>query len=136
MARLLNARELQEQYGELLCQPPYQQCSTGYILQQALASRQPPIPVSVQVATVWLMKYRVPEGAQTVSSAQDLEERYGDTIRHLGLEYPSAYKFCRALREMEVPVCISDSIAQVWLQKYARHGEVRYVQNAGHLETL
>ena len=110
MARLLNARELQEQYGELLCQPPYQQCSTGYLLQQALASRQPPIPVSVQVATVWLMTYRVPEGAQTVSSAQDLEERYGDTIRHLGLEYPSAYKFCRALREMEVPLCITYKI--------------------------
>ena len=80
------------------------------------------------------MKYRVPEGAQTVSSARDLEERYGDTIRHLGLEYPTAYKFCRALREMEVPVCISDSIAQVWLQKYARHGDIRYVQNAGHLK--
>ena len=82
------------------------------------------------------MKYKVPEGAQTVSSALDLEERYGDTIRHLGLEYPTAYKFCRALREMEIPVCISNSTAQVWLQKYARHGEVRSVQNAGHLETL
>ena len=121
MSRLLTARELQEQYGELLCQPPFQQCSTGYLLQQALAARQPPIPVSAKVASLWLMQYRVPEGAQTVSSARDLEERYGDTIRHLGLEYPTAYKFSRALREMEVPVCISDSIAQVWLQKYARH---------------
>ena len=31
---------------------------------------------------------------------------------------------------------ITDSIARVWLQQHARHGELQYIENAGHLETL
>ena len=33
-------------------------------------------------------------------------------------------------------MCVTDKVATVWLQKYAHRGEVRDVQNAGHLETL
>ena len=86
--------------------------------------------------TVWWGKYNIPAGARTASSALELEERYGDGIRHLSVEYRTAFKLCKALREQDPPLCVTDKVATVWLQKYAHRGEVRYVQNAGHLETL
>ena len=64
------------------------------------------------------------------------EERHGDGIRHLSVEYRTAFKLSKALREQDPPLCVTDKVATVWLQKYAHRGEVRFVQNAGHLETL
>ena len=52
----------------------------------------------------------------------------------LSIEYRTAFKLCKALREQDPPLCVTDKVATVWLQKYAHRGEVRFVQ--GHLETL
>ena len=62
MARSLTAEELQRQHGDLLREARFLQCPTGYLLQRALAANEPPIQVSVMAASVWLTKYRVPEG--------------------------------------------------------------------------
>ena len=78
----------------------------------------------------------MPEGGEAVACAQDLEERYGDSIRHLALEYPTAFKLCSALRKREPPLCVTDKTARVWLQEHARHCDLQYIENAGHLETL
>ena len=130
----LTAQQLQEQYGQLLAEPRFQQCSTGYLLAQALMQNQPPIRVSAKAASVWLSKHRLPEDARVIDNAEDLEQEYGESIRHLSVEYPTAYKLSRALREREPPVCITDKVAQGWLQKYARHGELQRIENSGHLE--
>lgn len=50
------------------------------------------------------------------------------------MEYPTAYKLCKALRDKDPPVYVSDGIAKQWLLRF--HGELQYVDNAGHLETL
>ena len=68
-------------------------------MQQALAQMQPPIRVSAKAASVWLTKYKVPEGAQVVASADAFEQQYGHSMRHLSVEYPTAYKFSLALRK-------------------------------------
>ena len=78
----------------------------------------------------------IPDGAQTTSSAQDLEQMYGDSFRHLRLEHPSAYELCKALRQREQPLCIANKTAEVWLKTYARQCELQCTENAGHLETL
>ena len=132
----LTASELQEQYGEVLASAPFRDCPSAYLLQRALASRQPPVEVSLGAVTVWWGHYRVPEGAVTVGSAQELEETYGNSIRHVGLEHPTAYKFCTALRQRAPPLCISNKTAEVWLKTYAWQCELQYIENAGHLETL
>ena len=132
----LSASELQVLHGELLGTPPYSDAVCADTLYSALVNRQPPIAVTVKTVRYWWSKYRLPEGAETVCSSEELEERYGDVIRHLALEYPTAYKLCKALRARDPPLCITNKVAEVWLRKYARHGELRYVENAGHLETL
>ena len=132
----LTALDLQEQYGDVLTSAPFRDCASPFLLRGALASRDPPVEVSLGVVTMWWTKYKLPEGAVTVTSAQDLEQRFGDSIRHLALEYPTAFKLCKALRSRVPPLCISDMVARVWLQQHARHGEVQQVENAGHLETL
>ena len=132
----LTARELQEQYGDVLASAPFRDCSSPVFLHGALASRDPLVEVSIGAVRMWWDKYKLPEGAETVTSAQDLEHRFGDGIRHLAREYPTSFKLCKALRKREPPLCITDAIARVWLQQYARHGELQYIENAGHLETL
>ena len=86
----LTASELHAQCGELLSQPPFSEASTARVLHGALPSRQPPVEVSVGAVTIWWGKYKSAKGAETVPSAQDLEERYGDSIRHLGVKVAQA----------------------------------------------
>ena len=131
----LTGDQLEHQYGEMLRSAPWCDCISAAILHGALTSRDPPVDVSLKAMRVWWGKYNIPAGAETASSALELEERYGDGIRHFALEYPTAFKLGRALREREPPLCITDKVATVWLQKYARRGDVRIILNAGHLET-
>ena len=88
----LTARELQEQYGDVLASAPLCECSSASRLHTALSARQPPVEVSLGAVRIWWDKYKLPEGAETVTSDQDLEDRFGDSIRHLALEYPTSFK--------------------------------------------
>ena len=132
----LTAQALEEQYGNVLHAHPLSDCPTPDALRAALCARVPPVEVSLSCLRVWWGKYKLPDGAVTAASAQELESRYGDSIRHLGLEYPTAYKLCKALRQREPPLCVTDAIARVWLSRYARGVEVQNIENAGHLEML
>jgi len=79
----LTGDQLEHQYGEMLRSAPWCDCSSARVLHGALTSRDPPVDVSLQSVTVWWGKYNIPAGARTASSALELEERYGDGIRHL-----------------------------------------------------
>ena len=113
----LTAAELQEQYGDVLASSPFCDCSNANALYTALAARQPPVEASLGCVRIWWNKYKIPEGGISVASAQDLEQWYGDAIRPLGLEFPAAFKLCRDLRDREPPLCITNKVAEVWLQK-------------------
>jgi len=80
------------------------------------------------------MKYRVSEGSIRLTSAAELEQQYGATIKHFAVEYPSAFKLCAALRARDPPICIDDRIAKDWLKMHAGHSDIVLVHSAGHLE--
>ena len=131
MAGTLTAKQLHEQYADLLSQPPFSEATSAYLLHLALTSRQPPIQVSHGAVKQWWKTYKVAAGAGALKSAQELEDKYGDSIRPLVVDNPTAYKFCQALRKREPPIFVTDGVAKQWLQKFA---QMQYVENVGHLE--
>ena len=62
------------------------------MLHKALTERRPPIVVTHGTVKEWVKKYKVAGDAEPLKSAQDFEDKYGDSIRHLAVEYPTAYK--------------------------------------------
>ena len=129
----LSAKALHEQYGPELSRPPLADCGSPYYLHQALRAKG--IEVSHQACKLWWCKYRVVPGQVSISSAKELEEQHGSAIRHLGMEYNTAFKLCGALRKLDPPLYVSDKVASTWLLQYSSKDTVVKVQNAGHLET-
>ena len=76
----LTATELREQYGSLLLEPPFCEAPSPYLLHQALGQKRPPVKVSYAAVRTWWNKYRV-GGEQSVQSAKELDEKYGDVLR-------------------------------------------------------
>ena len=100
----LSAKALDEQYGPELSLPPLADCTSAYYLHQALVAKG--IQVSHQACKHWWCKYRVVPGQVSISSAKELEEQHGSAIRHLGIEYNTAYKLCGALRQLDPPLYV------------------------------
>ena len=67
-----------------------------------------------------------------VSSAEELQEKYGALVKDLVAAHPTAYKFCQALRSEPPAVYCSDGIAKQWLKKYST--VFKGINIAGHLE--
>ena len=104
----MTAIQLQYQYGEMLKESPWNSFSSAYVLHKALAGRQPAIKVSYQAVRTWWGEYRLAIDS-AVLTVQQLEDQYGDSIRHLAAEYPTSYKLTKALLTQTPPLCI-DSI--------------------------
>ena len=107
----LTARQLHERYGELLSSPPFSEAQSYRVLHRMLSQHSEPIQVTPKTVQVYLSKYRVAAGAVTVDSAEDLEQRFGDGIRHLSLEYKTSFRLCNALREWSTPIVVTDKVA-------------------------
>ena len=86
----LSAKALDEQYGPELSRPPLADCTSAYYLHQALVAKG--IQVNHQACKLWWRKYRVMPGQVSIASAKELEEQHGSAIRHLGIEYNTAFK--------------------------------------------
>ncbi len=94
--------------------------------------RQPPWEMLERIVFLPpLPRYNIvaPLGIKTTTS---LKISMG--IRHLVVEYPTGFKLCQALRGKDPPLYVSDGIAKEWLRKFGGHGDLKYVNNAGHLE--
>ena len=91
--------------------PPFSKAPTAAVSHTALTSRQTPVAVSLGALRIWWAKYKRPEGAETAGSAQELEEKYGDSIRHVALEHPIAFNVFQALRKRDHPLCITGMVA-------------------------
>ena len=98
------------------------------------SQRQPPIPVTVGTVKQWWLKHRVSEGSIRLTTAAELEQQYGASIKHYAVEYPSAFRLCKALRERDPPICIDDKVAKDWLRTQAGNSDIVWVNSAGHLE--
>ena len=128
----LSAKQLQEQYGELLQQPPLSECPSAYLLHIALSRMRPPIDVSSAAVKTWWQKYKQGQIELSVSSAKELQEKYGDIAKALAVNNSSGYLLVKALRDGEPAVYISDGVARQWLKLYFNLSQI---ENAGHLET-
>ena len=98
-------------------------------------SRQPPIVVSSAAVKVWWGKHKVMAGTEGIQSAKRLEELHGDSIRPIALEHNSAYKLCRVLSQRQPPIFVTDGVAKQWLRQFGPSGQLKYIDNAGHLES-
>ena len=73
--------------------------------------------VSLDVVAEWWRRHRVGGGKYAVSSAQELEDQYGDVVRPLLDGSVTAYRLCKLLRERDPPLYVSDGVAKQWLSK-------------------
>ena len=89
----------------------------------ALLSRTPPLNVSEGVLKQWISKYRRPAAAVVLSCAEDLETKYGATIRHLAAENRTGYKLMVALKTLKPPLYASKRTSETWLRKYGLRTE-------------
>ena len=128
----LSAQQLHQQYGELLQQPPFCNAASPYLLHIALSKRSPPIDVSMAAVKTWWQKYKHGPIELSVSTAKELQEKYGDIAKALAVDNYSGYLLVKALRDGEPAVYISDGVARQWLKLYFNLSQI---DNAGHLES-
>ena len=126
----ITASQFGKRYGAM-CRAEYPDLNAT-ALSTALAARKPPIVVSRAALEQWMKRSIKPADAITVSSADDLQERYGDLVKGLVLVHATAYKLCQALRSQAPAVYCSDGIAKQWIKKYG--SELQHINSAGHLE--
>ena len=72
--------------------------------------------------------------ARASLTAAELQHQYGETLRELAVQHPTAYKLCQVLRKREPPIFVSDGVAKQWFKKFYWEDQLQHVDNAGHLE--
>ena len=130
--KLLTSAELHEQYADTLKRSPYCDAASPYLLHKAL---QTLVPNGITIGAVknWWDVYRTVEGADRTSTAQQLQDRHGDSISHLAQECKTAWKLCNTLSKRQPPIFVSNSIAKEWLRDFGI-GITKRIESAGHLE--
>jgi hypothetical protein len=126
-----SAEDLETQYGEVVRALGNE---TAFKLKKALYSRAPPLDVTEGVLKQWILKYRLPDDAVSISGAEDFEKKYGAAIRHLVPENRTDYKFMMALRALTPPLYVTKKAAKDWLHKYGSTNPVTQINSAGELE--
>ena len=128
----ITAPQFEKRYGSLV-RAEYAEITGREALRTALAARQPPICVSDGVLRQWLKRKSIkPADAITISSGDELQDKYGALVKTLAAEHATAYKLCQALRAQTPPVYCSDGIAKGWFKKYGTI--LQRIDTAGHLE--
>ena len=127
----LTAAEFERRYGALVNRE-YSGMGTARLLRNALSERRPPIEVSEGVLKVWFSNFRLPAGGVKVSTARELNEKYGDVVAELAKRYESAFLLSKALKARDPPVVASDGVLKEWLRRY--RGDLQSIQTAGELE--
>ena len=127
----ITSPQFEKRYGAM-CRAEYPDLKSGALL-TALGQRQPPIVVSRAVLDQWLKRRSIkPAYAITVSSADELQEKYAALVKSLAVQHPTAYKLCQALQSQAPPIYCSDGIAKQWMNKYGT--VLQYIDTVGHLE--
>ena len=130
--KALTAAEVHERYAAALTRSPYCDAASPYYLHKALQTLVPNGITHSAVKTWWDV-YRNVEGADRISTAQQLQDRHGDSISHLAEQCKTAFVLCSTLRKMQPPIFVSNSIAKQWLRDFGI-GLTKRIESAGHLE--
>ena len=105
----LTAKLFQERYGDLVSEH-FSQYTTAYTLRVALSQRKPPIIVTDGMLKIWFAKFRLASDAVTVSSAEELNTRYGDFLPAFAAPNHSAYRLMRVLKGRTPPLYVSEEV--------------------------
>ena len=132
----IRAADLQRLHGAELAVPPLSEARSPRILWNLLQQRR--IAVSEQSVKTWWKAHRQSpdEAGIRVLSCEELDRVHGDCIRerNLAQSHPTAFLLCKALRQLEPPLLVSDSIAGRWLREYGGIIIKCKIDNAAHLE--
>jgi hypothetical protein len=128
------AAQLQAWLGPALDVPPLSLAPSPYLLHIALVRSYPGLCVTSACVKTWWDLCKVGNEHLRITSMQELEDKHGDLIRPLAVENKTSFKLCKAMRDMDPPIYVIDSIARSWLRKHGPHGEVRHIASAGSLE--
>ena len=127
----LTAAQFEEIYGDLV-RSEYPDVIRERALSNVLVAREPPVIVPDGVLRVWLRKHK--SGAVTVTSIQELQDKYGDVLRILLPVHNTPYKFAKAIRTTHSPsVIISDRMAGHWIKTFGKHKSQRMFASNGTL---
>ena len=129
----ITAPQFEKRYGAT-CRAEYPEHTGREALRTVLLQRVPSINVPEGVLRQWLKRSVKPADAITVSSADELQEKYGALVKGLVVVHATAYKLCQALRSQSLAVYCSDGIAKQWIKKNGT--ELQYINSAGHLESF
>ena len=127
----LTAAEFERKYGAMV-RREYSDVATPRMLRNALSERRPAIEVSEGMLKVWFSNFRSPAGGEKVSSARELNEKYGDVVAELAKTYASAFLLSKALKARDPPVVASDGVLRVWLRRY--RGDLQSINTASEQE--
>jgi hypothetical protein len=128
----MNVDQLHAKYGTVLAAEPFLSCASPRQLWNKFQETYPRIAIKEHPFKTWLQRHRLPTGATYVSSAAELDENHGDTIRHLAAEYPRGFTFRTQLTKIGIHV--SDAIATRWLTTYGGQSDMKLIDSCGHLE--
>ncbi len=128
----MNADQLHTKYGAALAAEPFVACTSARQLWNQFRLTYPHIAIGEQPFKTWLARHKLPQGATSVSTAAELEEKHGDTIRHLAAEYPRGFTLCKELTNIGIHV--TGAIAQRWLATYGGQSDMKLIDSCGHLE--
>ena len=125
----LSAAVLETRYGTELAQNP----GLGHdVLLKVLLERYPRINVTGGAVREWIKRYRLPEGAVRITSAAELDEKYGQVARTVAAENHSPFLLDKALRIQTPPQHVSEAALKTWLSKYTEG--TKRIDTHGHLE--
>ena len=114
----LTAKEFESKYGAMVrCE--YGDVATPRMLGNALRARRPAIEVSEGVLKQWFANFVSPAGSwEKVSSARELDERYGHVVAELAKKHETPYLLSKALRKQDPAVVVGKYAVNQWLIKY------------------
>ena len=133
MAGRMTADVFEDKYGDLV-RREFSQYTTAHRLQKVLAQRREPLNIPVGVLKLWLVKTGLPEGAVKVSSAEELQEKYGDVAQELAGKHSPPFTLCRAFKTCTPPVYVTDRVAKSWFRVF--RGDLQFINSASHLELI
>ena len=126
----LTAALFQERYGTLVSEY-FAQYTSARTLRVALSQFKPPILVTDRMLKFWCSKFRLPSDAVTVSSADELQSKYGDVLASLAAQNPTSRRLTRALKALTPPLYVAEHTLKTWFRMYF---DADVINSAGHLE--
>ena len=137
-AQILNADTFEQKYGALV-RREYGDISTAYLLDKALCKQKPPVCMTQGLLKQWFLKYASKRTsasavatAISISSRNELEEKYGHSLSTMAEQYPTAFKLCAAFKKLTPPVSLPAQVAKEWFKRNC--ATLKYIGKAGDLE--